>query len=558
MPPVDDSILVRQAQAGDSSAFDRLVEQYFGLVYSIGLARLCDRESAEDLAQEVFLRAFIHLADLRDPRFFAPWISRAARNLAADWNLKSQRRSRLLPVISNVSDTRLEQAPDLRKGVYERMTEESENQALHRAIWKLPEQQRELILLHYMEGMSKAEIAQRLNVHPSTVGRQLDRGLELLRGILDPVLRRTLRHLRPSPKALPKTLGLLGTLAAMDTAARAQLLAAAAWKEGAAIFSAAQTAQGLSASSSSLGGALGRISRPLGELLHSPTLLTKAAVTSAGILAIVALSFFHDRSSSPPPPPPSEKAESSAPAPASTLPRPSPETRLRGKPAAASAAAAHPVESSAFVAEPLPDLPEGYQLYACQCSQESSFGTHAQNSAHFFYQDGMNLPAAIHAGWGISAGRIRSELPLEGPNFIFLLQAPADTPARQFQSVLRTEIQRAFEMRVRLESQVEHVLVLTAPLGLPEAFRPSASSDLPILRTLFGGHATGKRIADFAEMIEREIRLPVVEETGLDGHFDFAWRGDAHRAATEDFGFVLEPDVREFLFAIVVSAPKQK
>lgn len=554
MVPLDDSMLVQQAQAGDRSAFDRLVEQYFGMVYSIGLARLCDRESAEDLAQEVFLRAFIHLADLRNPRLFAPWISRAARNLAADWNLKNQRRSKVVPLISDPSQELLEQTPDPRKGVRERMEEESQSQALRQAIWKLPEQQRELILLHFMESMTKAEIAERLDLHPSTVGRQLDRALEVMRKLLDPLVGQTVRNMRPSAKALPKTLGLVGAVVAMNASARAQLLSAVAWKEGAAIFGAAQSAQATSASAA----AIEQLGHTAGGVSKASSLLTRILLVGSIIIAATGIVLLHKLSpfSPPSPSPSSPAAESVVPSESLTARDPATRDTLPKSPPVVSPPLLR--SSPAPPAEALPDLPEGYQLYACQCSRESSFGTHGQNSAHFFYQDGMNLPAAIRAGWGISAGRIRSELPREEPNFIFLLEAPADTPASQFQSVLRTEIQRVFEMRVRLESQIEHVLVLTAPLGLPEAFRPSAASDLPILRTLFGGHATGKSIGDFADMIERETRLPVVEETGLDGHFDFAWRGDAYQAATEDFGFALEPGVREILFAIVESAPKQK
>ena len=83
-----DADLVAAAQAGSRPAFERLVERYFGMVYAIGYARLRQRETAEDLAQEVFLRVMLSLEQLKEPRWFAPWLGRIARNLALDWEKK--------------------------------------------------------------------------------------------------------------------------------------------------------------------------------------------------------------------------------------------------------------------------------------------------------------------------------------------------------------------------------------------------------------------------------------------------------------------------------------
>src|SRR5687768_3596643 len=76
---------VRSAQAGDAEAFAGLVRRYFGSVYAVAYGILANREAAEDLAQEVFLRVFLNLKSLRDARTFGPWVLRAARNLAFDW-----------------------------------------------------------------------------------------------------------------------------------------------------------------------------------------------------------------------------------------------------------------------------------------------------------------------------------------------------------------------------------------------------------------------------------------------------------------------------------------
>src|SRR5262245_26263295 len=71
--------------AGDARCFDALVENYFGMIYAIGLAHLGDAALAQDLAQEVFLRAYLCLDQLKNPDWFPGWITRMARNLAIDW-----------------------------------------------------------------------------------------------------------------------------------------------------------------------------------------------------------------------------------------------------------------------------------------------------------------------------------------------------------------------------------------------------------------------------------------------------------------------------------------
>lgn len=85
MSPPSDTALIEAVRAGDQSKFEALLERHFRLVYLIALARLRSPEIAEDLAQEVFLRAYLHLGELAEPAQFGPWVARVARNLAIDW-----------------------------------------------------------------------------------------------------------------------------------------------------------------------------------------------------------------------------------------------------------------------------------------------------------------------------------------------------------------------------------------------------------------------------------------------------------------------------------------
>src|SRR5437867_4290945 len=77
-----DEHLVLSARIGDSTRFDALIERHFELVFAVALARVGNRETAEDIVQDAFLRAYANLNSLSQPRYFSTWVVRIARNLA--------------------------------------------------------------------------------------------------------------------------------------------------------------------------------------------------------------------------------------------------------------------------------------------------------------------------------------------------------------------------------------------------------------------------------------------------------------------------------------------
>src|ERR1035437_4607672 len=90
-----DAELVRGAREGDKAAFETLTARHFPMVYALAYARLGAREAAEDLAQEVFLLATLHLGALADPARFAAWLGqhRKYRNRMvhhSDWRISHE------------------------------------------------------------------------------------------------------------------------------------------------------------------------------------------------------------------------------------------------------------------------------------------------------------------------------------------------------------------------------------------------------------------------------------------------------------------------------------
>jgi RNA polymerase sigma-70 factor (ECF subfamily) len=221
-----DAELVKRALAGEERAFTALVMRHFNAVYLTAYARLADRDAAEDLAQEVFLRAHLHLAEIADSAKFPHWVCRVSRNLALDWKRRSQTASRLLPLVS--LDEGAEQVADERSNmVRERLERRDRERAVQHAILELPADVREIVLLHYVEGMSEREIAARLGVHRTTVRYHLKRGLERFRTELSKWLPEAADSLRPNRVAAVRAAGIAAAAAAMSAGSKSALAAAA-------------------------------------------------------------------------------------------------------------------------------------------------------------------------------------------------------------------------------------------------------------------------------------------------------------------------------------------
>lgn len=164
------ALQVRAAQAGDRGAFDALYRRFGRMVHGILLAH-GPREEAEDLVQEVFVKAWSQLRDLRDPAAFGGWLASMARHRATD-ALRARRRSeRVDPALPAADSTAAEAL------------------AVMRIVRALPEAYRETLVLRLVEGLSGPEIAELTGLSPGSVRVNLHRGVALLRERLGGVLR---------------------------------------------------------------------------------------------------------------------------------------------------------------------------------------------------------------------------------------------------------------------------------------------------------------------------------------------------------------------------------
>jgi len=171
-----DGELVRRARAGEGRAFGELIGRYQRAAFAVALAVTGSREDAEDATQESFLVALEHLEDCRSPERFGGWLMTIVRN-----------RSRNL-----VRREALRQTDPIPIGARSRRrgpdgdTETAElRRRLEQALRGLPEVQREIVLLHDLEGWKHREIAERLELPPGTVRSHLHFARKALRAELD-------------------------------------------------------------------------------------------------------------------------------------------------------------------------------------------------------------------------------------------------------------------------------------------------------------------------------------------------------------------------------------
>jgi RNA polymerase sigma-70 factor (ECF subfamily) len=173
----EDAALAVQSQRGQRNAFDALVKRYHARLYTHLYRMVRNREEAEDLTQETFLRAYRHLAHYDSARPFRNWIYTIATNLGLNALRTRQRRER----IANTDSSRLINAPDAGESPAA-PSERAERMA--DAIKELPPQSAVLIHLHYHEGMRIREAAEVVGMTENAAKVALCRARKILRTLL--------------------------------------------------------------------------------------------------------------------------------------------------------------------------------------------------------------------------------------------------------------------------------------------------------------------------------------------------------------------------------------
>jgi RNA polymerase sigma factor (sigma-70 family) len=172
---VDDGRLVKRILAGETECFTTLLTRHTTMVRAVIYSMVGGDSSADDLAQEAFLRSFKYLASLSDQKKYGGWLCGITRRVCLDF-LRTRRKAMLS--LDELADAGVD-LPRPQDALAEMKNE------VHEAIMNLPEHLGQVILMRYVDKYSYERIAEILGVSRATVSARLMQAKKLLREKLD-------------------------------------------------------------------------------------------------------------------------------------------------------------------------------------------------------------------------------------------------------------------------------------------------------------------------------------------------------------------------------------
>ncbi len=178
-PFADDVDIVKRFIDGSVSAFEELVRKYQDKIYNLCCYMLHDSDTAQDAAQEAFLKAYGRLKDFRGECAFYSWLYRIAVNTCFDEKRKSHEVTDSMETTPSVEDI-----PSSGPSAERLYQLKETGRAIQAALQKLPDGLRAAIVLKEMEGLSYEEIGDTLSISTGTVKSRISRAREELRRLL--------------------------------------------------------------------------------------------------------------------------------------------------------------------------------------------------------------------------------------------------------------------------------------------------------------------------------------------------------------------------------------
>jgi RNA polymerase sigma-70 factor, ECF subfamily len=186
--------LMLDVKAGDEQSFALLLHRYRMPLVNFLYRMVRNREQAEDLAQEVFIRVYRARADYVPSAKFTTWLFRIATNLALN-SVRDTRHQRMevsldapVKVDSEEGDERPLDVAEKNPNIEEHLVQKAQRDMIRHAIEKLPEKQRAAVLLHKYQDLDYGEISKILSCSESALKSLLFRAYETLRVELAPLV----------------------------------------------------------------------------------------------------------------------------------------------------------------------------------------------------------------------------------------------------------------------------------------------------------------------------------------------------------------------------------
>lgn len=180
---IGDDVLMARCGRGDQAAFQTLYERYYRMVYNLAFRMLGNHADAEEVTPEVFIKVWQKAADFRGQSRVSTWMYRVAANMALD-RLRSARVTRevfwddLTPVEKEMPGGEASETPE------QALLRTESQRALAAALARLAAEDRLLVTLYHLQGLTYAEIEEVTGITPANIKSKLFRARRRLRGHL--------------------------------------------------------------------------------------------------------------------------------------------------------------------------------------------------------------------------------------------------------------------------------------------------------------------------------------------------------------------------------------
>ena len=172
-----DTVVIDAVLRGDGQRFETLVDRYQRALFRYAVALVLDHDTAGDMVQDAFVRAYVHLRECRDRAKFRTWLFQTLRNRCLDYLKEASRRTIPLEHAGPIVDRGA--------GPADLVETQRTRAAIARALAALPPQQREAFILRYVEDVPYEEMAELLEASVSALKMRVLRARETLAGVLD-------------------------------------------------------------------------------------------------------------------------------------------------------------------------------------------------------------------------------------------------------------------------------------------------------------------------------------------------------------------------------------
>jgi RNA polymerase sigma-70 factor (ECF subfamily) len=179
-----DEILVDAAKLGDRPAFAELWKRYSTIAFNVGYRITKDRDDAEDVAQDTWMKAYLHLKTFDGRAKFSTWLTRIAINSALMILRKRRRRREIYPAMADGHTWNIWDIADEAQDVEELFATHEAKERLRQAVSRLTPALRDVVEIHQLGDCSIKEIAELADISVSATKSRMLRARTILRGLL--------------------------------------------------------------------------------------------------------------------------------------------------------------------------------------------------------------------------------------------------------------------------------------------------------------------------------------------------------------------------------------